>query len=160
MTSKTETTHTQKAARKAPEKAAAETARAVGADTRKAAEEGAAKMRQGIETAAAFNQANVEALVASSTVTAKALENMTSEIAAFAKKSYEDGMAAARAMSSCRNVTELAEKQAEFQRSSIESFVSEAAKLNELYAAAAKDALEPIGKRFTAAVDIVKDYRF
>ena len=146
--------------RKAPEKTAAETAERIGADTRKGVEEGAARMRKGLEQAAAFNQANVEAVVASSAVAAKAFETMTSEIAAYSKKSYEDGMAAAKELGSCRNVAELVEKQAAFQRSSIESFVAEATRLNELYASAAKDAFEPLGKRFTAAIDIVKDYRF
>lgn len=145
MTNKTATKQTRKTAGKTKENPAVE---------------GTAKLREGIETAAAFNQANVEALVASSAIAAKAFENMTSELAAYTKKSYEDGMAAAKALGSCRDVSELVEKQAEFQRSSIESFVNEATKLNELYAAAAKDAFEPIGQRFTAGVDIVKDNRF
>lgn len=131
-----------------------------GAASRKTAAEGSATMLTGMEAAAAFNQANMQAVVASSSIVAKALEAMTSEVAAYTKRSYEDGMAAAKALSSCRDVSELVEKQAEFQRGSLESFVSEAAKLNELYAAAAKDAFEPLGKRFTAAVDIVRDHRF
>jgi phasin family protein len=159
MTTKTATKQTRKAAKTAANPAV-EAAEKFGAEARRNVEENSQKMRKGLESAAAFNQANVEALVASSTIAAKAMENMTSEIAAYTKKSYEDGMAAAKAMSSCRDVSELVQKQAEFQRSSLESFVNEATRLNELYAAAAKDAFDPIGKRFTAAVDIVKDYRF
>ena len=151
---------TTRQSRKDTGKTAADSAERIGADARKGIEEGAARMHKGLEAAAAFNQANVEAMVASSAVAAKAFETMTSEIAAYSKKSYEDGMAAAKELGSCRNVAELAEKQAAFQRSAIENFVAEATRLNELYAAAAKDALEPLGKRFTAAVDIVKDYRF
>lgn len=156
MTNKTSTKQTQKTA----EKTAVDAGEKISAETRRTVEEGSAKMRQGLETATAFNQANIEAVVASSQITAKAMETVTSEVAAFSKKSYEDGMAAAKALGSCRNIAELAEKQAEFQRKSLESFLAEATKLNELCAAAAKDAFEPLGKRFTAAVDIVKDYRF
>jgi len=149
-----------KQAGKTAETSATEAAEQIGAETRKAAEEGAEKVRQGLETATAFGQGNVEAMVASSQIAAKALETITSEVAAYSKKSFEDNMAAAKELGSCRDMAELVEKQAAFQRSAVESFVTEATRLNELYAAAAKDAFEPIGKRFTAAVDIVKDYRF
>lgn len=149
-----------KTAAKQTEKTATEAAEEIGAETRKAAEQGAERVRQGVEAATTFGQGNIEAVVASSQIAAKALETITSEVAAFSKKSFEDNMAAAKELSSCRDVAELVEKQAAFQRTAVESFVAEATRLNELYAAAAKDAFEPIGKRFTAAVDIVKDYRF
>lgn len=139
---------------------AARAAEQVGAETRKAAEQGAEKVREGLETATAFGQGNIEAMVASSQVAVKALETITSEVAAFSKKSFEDNMAAAKELSSCRDVSELVEKQAAFQRSAVESFVAETTRLNEIYANAAKEAFEPIGKRFGAAVEIVKDYRF
>lgn len=151
---------TSKTAAKQAEKTTTDTARKIGAETVKTVEQGAEKARKDLEAAAAFNQRNVEAVVASSKITAKALETVTSEIAAYSKKSLEDNMAAAKELSSCRNVAELVEKQAEFTRSSLESFVAEATRMNELYISAAKEAFEPIGKRFTAAVDIVKDYRF
>lgn len=171
MTSKTTTKQTAKAHAKAPAKApakttartveqtAADAAEQIGAETRKTVEQGTETVRQGLETAAAFNQGNIEAVVVSSQIAAKAMENVTSEIAAYSKKSYEDSMAAAKELSSCRSVAELLEKQAEFSRSSLESFVAEASKLNDMYATAAKETLEPLGKRFTVAVDMAKDTR-
>lgn len=151
---------TSKTAAKQAGKTATDTAEKIGAETAKTVEQGAEKARKGLEAATAFNQHNIEAVVASSKITAKALENVTSELAAYSKKSFEDSMAAAKELSSCRDVTELVEKQAEFTRNSLESFVAEATRLNELYSTAAKEAFEPIGKRFSAAVEIVKDYRF
>lgn len=159
MTTRTAASQTGKTAETAAETTARAAEQAT-AETRKAAEEGAEKVRQGLEAATAFGQGNIEAVVASSQVAAKALETITSEMAAFSKKSFEDNMAAAKELSSCRDVSELVEKQAAFQRNAVENFVAEATRLNELYAAAAKDAFEPIGKRFSAAVEIVKDYRF
>ena len=156
MTNKTGTKQTEKTV----EKTAADTAERIGAETRKSVEEGTQRVRQGLEAAAAFNQGNVEAVVASSQIAAKAMENVTSELAAYSKRSYEDSMAAAKELSSCRSVAEMVEKQAEFSRTSLESFVAQASKLNDMYATAAKEAFEPLGKRFTVAVDMVKDYRF
>ncbi len=128
-------------------------------ETQKTMEEGVEKMTKGIENAAAFGQDNVEAVVTSSKIATKAVESMGAEIAAYSKKAYEDSMAAAKQLTACKSVTEFVEKQTEFGKISIEGFVAEATKLNEMYAVAAKEAFAPLNARFTAAADIVKDYR-
>ncbi len=122
-------------------------------------EEGVEKMTKGIENAASFGQENVEAVVTYSKIATKAAESMSAEIAAYSKKAYQDSMAAAKELTACKSVGEFVEKQTEFGKISIESFVAEAAKLNEMYAAAAKEAFAPLNARFTAAAGIVKDYR-
>ena len=131
----------------------------IAVETQKTMEEGVEKMTNGIENAAAFGQENVEAVVTSSKIATKAAESMSAEIAAYSKKAYEDSMAAAKELTACKSVSEFVEKQTEFGRISIEGFVAEATKLNEMYAAAAKEAFAPLNARFTAAAEIVKDYR-
>ena len=131
----------------------------IAVETQKTMEEGVEKMTKGIENAATFGQENVEAVVTSSKIATKAAESMGAEIAAYSKKAYEDSMAAAKQLTACKSVTEFVEKQTEFGKVSVEGFVAEAAKLNEMYAAAAKEAFAPLNARFTAAADIVKDYR-
>ena len=129
------------------------------AEAKKTMEEGVEKMSKGFEDASQFGQQNVEAVVASSKAFAKAAEEMNAEIIAFSKKSYEDSMAAAKELSSVKSVSEFFEMQTTLAKSSFEGFVAEATKLNEMYAAAAKDAFAPINARFTAAADLVKTYR-
>ena len=129
------------------------------AEAKKTMEEGVEKMSKGFEDASAFGQENVEAMVASTKAFAKAAEEMNAEIIAFSKKSYEDSMAAAKELTSAKSVTEVFEKQTAFAKASFEGFVAEATKLNELYAAAAKEAFEPLNARFTAAAELVKTYR-
>ena len=129
------------------------------AEAKKTMEEGVEKMSKGIEDASQFGQDNVEAVVASGKVMAKAAEEMNAEIMAFSKKSYEDGMAAAKELSSVKSVSEFFEMQTTLAKSSFEGFVAEATKLNEMYAAAAKEAFAPINARFTAAAEMVKGYR-
>lgn len=141
-------------------KTTAKQAEKTAAETLKTVEQGAEKVRKGLEAASTFNQDNIEAVVASSKIAAKALESLTSELAAYSKKTYEDGMAAAKELSSCRTVVELIEKQTAYSKSSLESFVTEATKLNEMYANATKEALAPLSKRVTAAVELAKEYRF
>lgn len=140
-------------------KSATKKAEAITAETQKTMEEGVEKMTKGIENATAFGQENVEAVVTSSKIAAKAAETMGAEIAAYSKKSYEDSMAAAKELTACKSPTEFFEKQAEFGQASIEGFVAEATKLNDMYSAAAKEAFAPLNARFTAAVETAKDYR-
>ena len=129
------------------------------AEAKKTMEEGVEKMSKGVEEATQFGQDNVEAMVASSKVVAKAAEEMNAEIIAFSKKSYEDGMAAAKEFSAVKSVSELVEKQTEFAKTTFEGFVAEATKLNDLYSNAAKNAFAPLNDRFAAAADLVKTYR-
>ena len=129
------------------------------AEAKKTMEEGVEKMSKGLEDASQFGQDNVEAVVASGKVMAKAAEEMNAEIMAFSKKSYEDSMAAAKELSSVKSVSEFFEMQTTLAKSSFEGFVAEATKLNEMYAAAAKEAFAPINARFTAAAEMVKGYR-
>ena len=128
-------------------------------EAQKTMEEGVEKMTKGIENATVFGQDNVEAVVTSSKIAAKAAETLGAEIAAFSKKTYEDNVAAAKELTDCKSVTDFVEKQTAFSKTSIEGFVAEATKLNEMYAAAAKEAFAPLNARFTAAVETVKDYR-
>jgi phasin family protein len=132
----------------------------IAVETRKTVEEGVEKMTKGIDNAAVFGQDNAEAVVTSSKIATKAVESMGAEIAAYSKKAYEDSMTAAQELTTCKSVTEFVEKQAEFGKISIEGFVAEATRLNEMYAAAAKEAFAPLNARFTAAAGIVKDARF
>ncbi len=126
------------------------------AEAKKSMEEGVEKVTKGFEEATQFGQGNVDALVASSKVVAKATEELNAEIAAFSKKSYEDSLAAAKELTASKSVTEFFEKQTNFAKTSFDMFVSEATKLDEMYAAAAKDAYAPLNDRFTAAADMVK----
>ena len=128
-------------------------------EAQKTMEVGVEKMTKGMETAATFGQDNMEAFVTSSKIAAKAAESVGAEIAAYSKKAYEDGLAAAKGMTACKSVSELFEKQTAYSTTSIEGFVAEATKLNEMYAAAAKEIFAPLNARVTAAVDSVKDFR-
>jgi phasin family protein len=129
------------------------------AEARKTMEEGVEKIAKSFETAAAFNQDNFEAFVTSSKIAAKAAESVSGEIIAYSKKSYEEGMAAAKELSACTTMGEFFEKQSEFGKLSMEGFVAEASRLNDMYAAAAKEAFAPLTARFNKAVEIARDFR-
>jgi phasin family protein len=112
----------------------------------------------GIESATAYSQDNLEAIVESSRIATKAAESLNAEIAAYSKKSYEDSMTAAKELTACKSVSDFVEKQAEIGKASIEDFVTGATRLNEMYAAAAKEVFAPLNARFTATAGMVKGY--
>ena len=129
------------------------------AEAQKTIEEGVEKMTQGMEDMAEFGRQNMEAMVAASKRAAKAAEEMNAEVAAFAKKSYEDGMAAFKEISSAKSMNELVEKQSAFAQSAMEAYVAEASKLNDMMTGAAKDCVEPLTGRFQAAGEMMKASR-
>lgn len=128
----------------------------IAADTQKAAQEQFEKLSTGVEKLTAFGQENVDAFVKSSEIAAKAAEGIGSEVSAYSKKAFEDGVAAAQDFASAKTVTELFEKQTAFARASFDGAVKQATKMNDLLAATAKDVSKPLNERVTAASEAVK----
>lgn len=139
-------------------KDAAKQAENFAADSQKLVAEQIEKLTKGFEKASEFNRESVDALMKSTEITAKAVEGLNAEIMDYSKKSFEESVAAAKELAGARNVTELFEKQADFARHSVDGFMKQAAKVNEMYLAAAKSAMEPISARFTAASEVFKGF--
>lgn len=128
------------------------------ADGQKNMTEAAEKMSKGFEGMSSFGQDNAEAVAKSSEIAAKAMEGIGSEVAAYSKKTFEDGVAAAQDFASARTMTELFEKQTAFAQTSFEGWLQQTTKMNEIMVAAAKDMSAPIGKRMSAAQDAAKGF--
>ena len=128
------------------------------ADTQKTVTEQFEKLSKGFEGMTTFGQDNVDAMVKSSEIAAKAAEGIGTEISAYSKKAFEDGVAAAQDLASAKTMTELFEKQTSYAQSAFEGFVSQATKMNEIYVAAAKDITAPLGARVSAATEAFKSY--
>ena len=111
-----------------------------------------------LEDVTTFGQLNVEALTKASELATKAVEGINEEITSYSKKSFEDGVAAAKDLASAKTATELFEKQSVFAQSAFEGFVAQATKMNEIFAVTAKEVTAPIGERFEAATETMKSY--
>jgi phasin family protein len=128
------------------------------ADAQKTATEQFEKLSKGFEGLTTFGQENVDAIVKSSEIAAKAAEGIGTEISAYSKKAFEDGVAAAQDFAAAKTVTELFEKQTAYAQSAFEGFFSQATKMNEIYVAAAKDISAPLGARVTKATEALKSF--
>jgi phasin family protein len=98
----------------------------------------------------AFGKENMEAWIASATAASKGFEALSSHYVAFSKKAMETNMAAAKSMMTAKSVQELMERQAEFAKSSFESYIGELNKMSDLMSGVTKDAMKPLNERFTA----------
>lgn len=101
----------------------------------------------------AFNKANVDAFVQSSTQAAAGAEQIAKEAFAFAGKSFETAMENVKAVSTCKTAAEVISLQQKLAKDNFDSLVAESTKLSEMGTVVTKSALEPLQARYKAAFD-------
>lgn len=126
------------------------------ADAQKSMNETVEKMTKGFEEASSFGQENLDAMMKSGEIAAKAVEGFGTEVSSYTKKSFEEGVAAAKDMASSKTMTELFEKQSAFAQTMFDGWMKQATKMNEMMVSSAKDMTAPMGERITAAQSAVK----
>ena len=128
----------------------AEQAQAAGA---KALREVADKSAAGLTELNVQSKQNLEALVASAAAAQKGAETLSAQSVAFTKKSWEDGVAAAKSMSQARSIQELLELQTTWAKSATEAYLAEVTKATDVMTASVKNSFQPINERVTASVE-------
>jgi len=117
------------------------------------------KMKEGVEKAmktaeemVAFSKGNIEAIVKSSQIWATGMQDLSKHVAAAAKTSMEDSMAAFKALTSVKSLKDAIELQTSFARSSMEKTIAESGKLTDASVKLTEQALAPITERVSIAV--------
>lgn len=131
-------------------KAQAETMQAAGAQ---AFREGIEKSTASLAELNAHGKKNLDAMVESATVAQKGAEALSQQALGFAKSSWEEGVAASKELSTARSVQEFFELQTAWAKKSMERYVSELTKTNEIVTSTVKDSFKPINERVTASVE-------
>lgn len=90
-----------------------------------------------------FGKEGFEAMVASGTAMTKGLQAIAQEVADYSRKSFELGSGAMEKATAARSFERVLEVQQGYAKEAYEAFVAQAAKLNEMYTAAAKEAYKP-----------------
>jgi phasin family protein len=139
--------------------AAQETFETVTTASNEAIKEGFEKSLSAINDFSAFQKDTVDAVISSATSTSKSIEELNASTLAFAKKSMEDGVAAAKTMAGAKSVQELIEIQADYTKSSLDAYLSEVNKASDLVSAMMKDSFKPINDRMVAAVEAMQSQR-
>lgn len=111
------------------------------------------KSLAGVNDLNGASKRNLEAVVESVTAATKGAEAVGAQTLAYAKKSWEDNVAAAQALSGAKSVQEVVELQSQWAKSAIETYLSELNHLTETVSSSVKDSLKPLNERVSAAVE-------
>lgn len=103
-----------------------------------------------------FSKGNVEAMVASAKVAAKAAESLGQDAAEYGKKNFESASAAFKSFASVRSPAELFQLQSEFAKASFDSAVAEASKMSESMMKLAGEIAQPLSNRYALAAEKIK----
>jgi phasin family protein len=127
---------------------------------------GTAALKTGFEKAVkgydeflGYGKETVEAYVKSANVAGKGVETLHNELYSYSKQSFEDSLAAAKAVLGSKSVHEAFELQSDFAKTAFDTYVGQVTKFSEIFASTAKDALEPLQGRVQAWVDVVQSKR-
>jgi phasin family protein len=101
----------------------------------------------------AHGKKNLDAMVESAAVAQKGAEALSQQALGFAKTSWEDGVAASKELSGARSVQEFFELQTTWAKKSMERYMAELTKTNEIVTSTVKDSFKPINERVTASVE-------
>jgi len=139
--------------------AATQTFETVTTASNEAMKEGFEKSLYAINEFSAFQKDTVDAVIASATAATKSIEELNTSMAAYAKKSMEDGVAAAKSMASAKSVQELIEIHADYTKSSLDGYLAEMNKTSDLMSGLFKESFKPLNDRMAAAVELMQSQR-
>ena len=118
------------------------------------------KVKQGMEKTMktaedflAFGQSNMDAFVKSSQIWAAGMQDLSKQFAASAQVSFDENMAAFKAMSSLKTPKDVMDMQANLVRTNMEKAVAETGKITDVSLKLAEQAFAPITAQLNAAVE-------
>lgn len=103
-----------------------------------------------------FAKGNVEAVIASSKVAAKASESLGQEAAEYGKKHFDAATTAFKSFATVKSPTELFQLQSEYAKSAFDSMVAEASRVSESLMKVAGDVAQPLSTRYALAAEKIK----
>jgi phasin family protein len=103
-----------------------------------------------------FNKGNIEAMVESSRVAAKAAEQLGQQAAETARKNFENATQAMKSFASVKTPTEFFQLQSDYARSAFDQLIAETSKNSETMLKLAGDVFQPISNRFAVAAEKIK----
>lgn len=123
-------------------------------------EDATVKFNQGVthtmktaEEVLAFSQGNVEAFIKSGQIWTAGLQDLSKQFATSAQSSYEEAVAAFKALTTVKSLKEAVDLQVGLARSVLEKGVSESNKYTDASFKLAEQAIAPISGRVTLAVE-------
>ena len=123
-----------------------------GADAKGAMEKG----QKMFDEMNSFSKGNIEAIVESTKIAAKGFETFGQDVAAYAKKSFEEASTAAKTLASVKSPTEFMKLQSDYVRRAFDMMVAETSRSTEAMLKLAGEVAQPISNRVAIAAEKVK----
>jgi phasin family protein len=139
------------------QQATAERFTAAFGDVNERSREAMQKSARLVEEMTDLTKGNVEALVASSKVAARGVEQLSQEAAEFSRRSFEQASATLKSFTEVRSPTDFFKLQSDYARSAFDNMVAESSKMSEAVIKLAGEVAEPITSRVAVAADRVKN---
>ena len=130
-----------------------ERAFALGKENVEAAVKAGAEALKGYENVAGLGKENAEAVAQSGAILAKGMESIGSRWMALAKTSFDESVAASKALMSCKSVKDFVDVQGSLVRTSIDKVVAESAAITEMSTKVATEAMAPLASRVNATIE-------
>lgn len=111
---------------------------------------------KGFDDLTAFGQANIDALIQTTAVFNKGVEEISREVASLARASIETGADAARATFAAKTVKDVMAVQTDFTKASLEKLLANWARFGELGVKLATETASPLTARATAVAALVE----
>lgn len=108
---------------------------------------------KGFEDVQQSSKDNVEAVVKSSQIFAKAAEELNKAISTFAQSSLELNVQAGQALLGAKSLQDLVEVQQELARSSFDHFIAGSSKISDMAVKVTNEAFEPIQTRVNSTIE-------
>ena len=108
---------------------------------------------QTAEEMMSFGQGNLEAVMKSGQIWASGVQDLSRQMAASAKASFDETMATFKALAGVKSFKEAVELQSSLARSSVEKAVAETGKLTDASMKLAEQAAAPLTARVNLAVE-------
>lgn len=105
------------------------------------------------EEVLAFSQGNVEAFIKSGQIWTAGLQDLSKQVATSAQASYEEAVAAFKALTTVKSLKEAVDLQVGLARSLVEKSVTESNKYTDASFKLAEQAIAPLSSRMTLAVE-------
>lgn len=121
--------------------------------------DGYEKFAKGMNSWAEFQKGSLEAYMAAAGVVAKGFEKAASTQASFVKEQFEESVATAKAAAASKSVQDAIELQNDFVRAVFEKNLGHATALAGHWSGVAREAADPLAKRYGEFVELVQSYR-
>lgn len=118
--------------------------------------EGVERMTKGMSQMGAIAQENTEAVMQAASVFAKGYEKIAQEGAEFAKSQLEVGQERMQSLTKAKTPQEFFEAQSDLMKTAMEAQISQANKVSDMLISTAKDAAQPLSKRYSAIVELMQ----